>query len=555
MISPLDSCLSSSSITGSTGITGVTRPCRSHDGRLAISLIASMVWALAAATALEAADAPRALFDAVARQDRAAVQSLIKAGADVNATLGDGSTPLLWAANHADPEIVGFLLRAHANVNAGDDHGVTPLALACENANAGIVQALLAAGANADAVQTNGVTPLMIASRTGQPQIVDALIARGADVNRATVKSRQTPLMWAVAEGRHEIIRLLLAAGADVRATSAIAFSPLLFAARNGDTEAATLLLAAGAMVNDLGSDGTHPLPLAIVSGKDKFAHFLLERGADANGQVYGISALHAAAGNVQMWLREWLRVRGIDGVFGSGLMGVDRASRAGLVTALLAKGANVNARITTSTGVQGWLTIKKGAFEPFSVGTGDLKGATPLWVAAFFSNRGFGADPQVLKILLDAGADSRLTTDDGTTPLMAAAGLGQGTFSPGKPRGDRSMNAEAAVKMLVDAGAEVNATNEAKFTALHGAAFRGLNEVIEYLVQHGADINAQDFQGRTAFRMAEGAKQSFQFQEWPETAELIKKLGADTSLGISGRDQLRMEEREAQKKAGGGVN
>ncbi len=502
-----------------------------------------------------AADAPRALFDAVARQDRAAVRALLRAGSDVNAALGDRTTALHWAANRADRDIVDQLLRAKANVNAADDHGVTPLALACENGDADLVDALLTAGAKADAVQTNGVTPLMIASRTGNVRIVEALLGRGVDVNRATLKTRQTALMWAVAERRHDVIRLLLAAKADVHATSSISFSPLLFAARNGDIDAARLLFAAGATANDLGADGTHPLPLAIVSGRAQFAHFLLEQGANPNSEMFGVTALHAAAGSVEMWLREWLRVRGIDGVFGSGLVSVDRGARVPLVKALLAKGANPNARITTSTGVQGWLTIKKGPFEPFSVGTGDLKGATPLWVAAFTSNRGFGADPQVIEVLLAAGADHRLTTDDGTTPLMAAAGLGQSTFSPGKPRGDRAMNAEGAVKILVEGGADVNAVNQARFTALHGAAFRGLNEVLEYLVQHGANINAQDFLGRTAFRMAEGSKQSFQFQEWPETAEFIKKLGADTALGMSGRDQLRLEEREAQKKAAGGNN
>jgi len=206
---------------------------------------------------------------------------------------------------------------------------------------------------------------------------------------------------------------------------------------------------------------------------------------------------------------------------------------------------------------VQGWLTTKHGAFEPFSVGTGDLKGATPLWVASFAANRGggFGVPAEmaggrapatyadIIKTLLAAGADPSLTTDDKTTPLMAAAGLGQGTFSPGRPRGGRSQSAEQAVAILVEAGADVNAVNEAKFTALHGAAFRGLNEVIQYLVEHRANINAQDFMQRTAFRIAEGSKQTFQFQEWPETAEFIKKLGADTSLGIAGRVQERQRE------------
>jgi ankyrin repeat protein len=493
------------------------------------------------------------LVDAVVQQDRKAVQALIKEGVDVNAPLGDGSTPLAWAVHRDDLETVALLIQARADVNAADDHGVTALALACENADAGMVDTLLAAGATVDPAQRNGVTPLMIAARTGNVAITKSLLARGADANHVAARTRQTPLMWAAADKRIDVIALLLEAKADVHSTSAVGFTPLLFAARNGDIDAAKLLIAAGAGVNELGGDGTHALPLAIVSGHDQFALFLLKQGADANGPMFGLTALHAAAGSVEMWLREWLRVRGIDGVFGSGLAGLDRAGRVEMVKALLAAGANPNTRITTSTGVQGWLTIKRGPFEPFSVGTGDLKGATPLWVAAFSANRGFGTDPQVLKILLDAGADHHLTTADGTTPLMAAAGLGQSTFSPGKQRGDRSMSAEAAVKILVEAGAEVNATNEAQFTAVHGAAFRGLNEVIEYLVQKGANINAQDFLGRTAFRMAEGAKQSFQFQEWPQTAEFIKTLGADTALGMSGRDQLRQEERDAQKKAGGG--
>jgi uncharacterized protein len=381
--------------------------------------------------------------------------------------------------------------------------------------------------------------------------VIQALLAKGADVNRAASKSHQTALMWAVAERRRDVAEKLVLAGANVHAASAMGFTPLLFAARNGDVDTAKVLVAGGAGVNELGSDGTHPLALAVVSGRADMATYLLEQGANPNATMFGVSALHAAAGSVEMWLREWLHERKIDGVFGSGVMGLERARRAPLVKALLARGADANALITTSTGVQGWLTIKRGAFEPFSIGTGDLKGATPLWVAAFSSNRGFGADPQVVKVLLEAGADHRLATADGTTPLMAAAGLGQTTFSPGKPRGDRSMSAEEAVRILVEAGADINAVNEAKFTALHGAAFRGLNEVIEYLVQHGANINAQEFSGRTAFRIAEGGKQSFQFQEWPGTAEFIKKLGADTSLGMSGRDQLRMEEREAQKKSG----
>ena len=138
---------------------------------------------------------------------------------------------------------------------------------------------------------------------------------------------------------------------------------------------------------------------------------------------------------------------------------------------------------------------------------------------------------------------DRRLTSDDGTTPLMVAAGLGRATFTPGKPRANRSAGAEAAVQVLLDAGADINGVNEADFTALHGAAFRGLNEVIQILVDRGANINARDFRGRTPYRLAEGSKQSFQFQAWPETAEFIKKLGANTTLGIPGTVQERLRD------------
>jgi ankyrin repeat protein len=193
----------------------------------------------------------------------------------------------------------------------------------------------------------------------------------------------------------------------------------------------------------------------------------------------------------------------------------------------------------------------KKGAFETYACGTGDVRGATPLWVAAYTANgnAAAGSGSDVIRVLLAAGADLRLTTDDGYTPLMVAAGLGRSSFIV-RPRGARSVGAEEAVKILVEAGADVNATNEADFTALHGASFRGLDEVIEYLVQHGANINARDYRGRTPYRLAEGSHQSFELQAWPETAEVLKRLGADTHLGLPGTVQERLQDFVAQPLA-----
>ena len=184
----------------------------------------------------------------------------------------------------------------------------------------------------------------------------------------------------------------------------------------------------------------------------------------------------------------------------------------------------------------------REGAFERFACGTGDLRGATPLWVASHNANRDADGSIEIMQLLLSAGANLHLTTDDGTTPLMAASGLGRGTYTPAESRGVRSETAEHAVTLLIEHGANVNAVNEADFTALHGAAFRGNNEIIEYLVAQGADLDVRDFRGRTPYRIAEGAKQSFQFQTWPETAELLAQLGANVSLSIPGtaRQKLR---------------
>ena len=490
------------------------------------------------------------LVDAVAGQDWQAVGELLEAGADANQARSDGASALLWASHWDDLDSVELLLGAGADPNAADDHGVTPLERAAENASLPMVRRLLAAGANADSAQTSGLTPLMTAARTGNTDVVQALVSSGADVNAATAETNSTALMWAISERHPEIVQLLLDSGASPSTSTTPGLTPLMYAARNGDIQTAEALLATGVDANDTGADGTHPLPFAIVSGQDEFALFLLEQGADPNAAMGGVPSLHAAVGGVSMWLSEWGRRHGR-----LSRRTLSSGRRLPLVEALLERGADPNGRITSSAMVMSYIGYPtKGAFEPFACGTGDLRGATPLWVAAWDMN-GAGSQvfsvtasrtsssAEILEALIAAGADQHLTTDDGTTPFMVAAGLGRATYTPREPRGPRSPSAEDAVRVLLAAGAAINAVNEADFTALHGAAFRGLNEVIEYLVAHGADLDARDFRGRTAFRMAEGAKQSFQFQSWPETAALLARLGADTAAGIPGTVQERLRD------------
>src|SRR6185295_4122977 len=156
-------------------------------------------------------------------------------------------------------------------------------------------------------------------------------------------------------------------------------------AARVGDVESAALLLAAGANVNDTLPDGTTALIEAVHSGQSAVATLLIDRGADPNNADIGYTALHAAV------------LRG------------DLA----LVKALLARGANPGPRITKGTPLR-----RSGTdFELPET----LIGATPYFLAAKF------LEAAIMPVLLSAGADPRVRLEDGTTPLMVAAGMGAG--------------------------------------------------------------------------------------------------------------------------------
>ena len=484
---------------------------------------------------LDAAPPDTRLVEAMARQDSQTARALLKQGTDVNARSADGATAIQWAAHWNDFDTVEVLLKAGADVNAADDHGVTALSLACENVSLRMVDRLLKAGANPNVARTSGMTPIFDAIKVGSLDLVTTLLAHRANVNATTTKTQITPLMWAIGEARVDIAKALLAAHADVHAVTADGFSALTFAARVGSVDIARLLIGAGLPVNETGPERVHALPYAALSGQDAFAMFLLDEGADPNATLSGVTALHAASGNATQFVADWQRARsggvGLGGSFnlsgpgGVGRRGADTEGRVSLVQRLLAKGARVNEPVMSSAMAQSYIgRPTKGAFEPFSCGTGDFRGATPLWLASFAANQsgpvgGFGADNappdgaapvetmpsarfpavDVMQALLDAGADLTLASDDGTTPLMVAAGLGRCTFNPNIKRGARSPSAEAAVTLLLDRGAAIDAVNEADFTALHGAAMRGLNEVIKILVDRGANINAREYRGRTA--------------------------------------------------------
>jgi ankyrin repeat protein len=491
---------------------------------------------LALCTFVAAAPADSRVADAAERHDLAAVRTLLKARAGVNGRQPDGATALAWAAHWDDGELADVLVKAGADVNGADDHGVTPLALACANGSAAMASRLLAAGANPNAARSTGETPLMTAARTGSVELVRSLIARGAAVDANGTAAQQTALMWAAAESHPQVVRTLVEAGASVGAKSAGGFTPLLFAARQGDAESARILLDAGADVHTAAPDGNSALTIATASGREAVALLLIERGADANGAGAGFTALHAAVP------KDMRRV----------------------VAALLAHRADPNARLRTapaslfgpSRGAGSEVITEvqaakpgAGAAPPRNRGdramgaAGSLVGATPFWLAAKTVN------VEIMRMLVEKGADATLTNAEGTTPLMVAAGLTQ-VQGPRAKRGDVSQfysnwgeaDSLQAVDYLLGLGADVNAANEARQTPLHGAAYMGSNALVQRLVERGAKIDAQDAQGQTPYRLAEGhlnvASQGV--TSWPKTAALLKTLGADTSLGVDGRTMLR---------------
>jgi ankyrin repeat protein len=347
-----------------------------------------------------------ALVDAVERGDAAAVEQLLSQGANANDANADGTSALHWAVHRDDMSLVGLLLDSGAGVESRNRYGVSPLFLACENGNARLVELLLDRGADPNSASPDGETVLMTAARTGDVGTLRALIAAGANVNAQEGWRGQTALMWAAAENNVAAVELLVEAGAKLSATSSgDAFRAFTFAVRHGAVDATRALIGAGANVNDTLPDGTSMLVLAVMNAHYELASVLLEHGADPNADAQGWTALHQIA-----WSRRWNMGFNLPGPKQTGnLDSLD------LARDLVAGGADVNARQKA---------------EPIDGNRNKLNrvGATAFLLAAK------AADLPYMRTLLELGADPAITTEEGTTALMAAAGVG--IWAPGENPG-----------------------------------------------------------------------------------------------------------------------
>jgi len=472
---------------------------------------------LAASIGLSAG--PASLVDAAKAHDREAVRALLKGPANVNQTAPDGATALHWAVQNDDAEIVALLLKAGADAKAVNRYGVAPLSVAAINGSVRVMQQLLEAGAPATTSMPEGETALMTAARLGNVEALKLLIAKGADVNARESFRGQTALMWAAARNNADAVRLLVEAGADLKvrtnnkpapsgrrsesgntfsAAPVTGFTPLLFAVRAGSIDAVKALVDAGADVNDTLSDGESALVVAAANAHWQMADLLLDRGADPNLDGAGWNALHHA-----------VRERRPNIGFGTpGPIPTGTVDSINVIRKMIAKGVKVDAR------------MRKNGMKDGQRNRLNRLGATAFFLAAK------NTDTEVMKVLADAKADAGIRSADGTTPLMVAAGLF--IWNPGEDGGSLMGQEDEvleAVKICVELGNDVNAVNIYGETALHGAAYRGVNPVVQYLADKGAKLDAKDSRGWTALAIANGLTYTDFFKQQPHTADLLTTL------------------------------
>lgn len=468
-----------------------------------------------------------ALVDAARAKDTAAALALLARGAKPDEAAPDGTTALLWAVHNDDAGLVKRLLAAGADAKVANDYGATPMSEAATLGNAEIIGELLAAGADPDSPNADGQTALMEVARGSNVDAAELLIRRGASVNAHESRKGQTALMWAAAESQPAMVRTLLAHGAEVDARStahhwerrvtaeprmknmpAGGFTPLLYAARQGCLNCARLLVGAGAKVDLEDPDGITPLLSALLNAHFDTAKYLLEAGANPNKwDWWGRTPLYAA-----------VDYNTVPHGGRPDHLSLDDTTSMQMIELLIRAGANPNAQLKLFPPYRS-LRMDRGADSILDIGT------TPLLRAARAS------DLEAMKYLLAHGALVDLPQAGGITPLMAAAGLGA---SPIDTRGKFRTEPEAvaAAEILTRAGSDVNAHDERGRTALHAAASHGYNDLVKFLVSHGADLRAKDADGVTpagaAMGLMRGRRGRATGEKHEDTAALLEQLGAD---------------------------
>jgi ankyrin repeat protein len=521
-------------------------------------------------------DGMTALHWAAYHDDLDLTRALLQAGANAKVTtrLG-GVTPLFFACTNGNAAMIAALLDAGADANSSKEGGTTALMTAAASGSAPAVKLLLDRGAQINAKENvHGQTAAMFAAALNRSDVIRLLASRGADLNIATsskklervqfdqdgniVENRpggrggrggrggqgdqaaaptanegeMTPEEIAEAKAKAQatakaeldllaksmsfstVDYLIDSARSRPKAGDVAARPPrkvgpdfaggmtaLLYAAREGHLDAVRALVEAKANINQV-SEGekTSPMLLAIINGRLDVAKYLLDQGADPNlVAVSGATALYATI-DVQWAPKVWFPQPSVE---------QEKTSYLDLMKELLDHGANPNTKINEKL----WYRSFTNDYTWV-----DPAGATAFWRAAQSS------DTAAMQLLIQHGADPKIATTAGDTPLHAAAGIGWAA--------NWSVNAPVplvdAVKYCVELGLDVNTADLRGYTALHGAAYLGNNDMVNFLVGKGAKTDVKSRAGDSTADMANGPTRFG--QPHPETVALLEKLGSPNS-------------------------
>lgn len=423
--------------------------------------------------------------------------------ANVDQTAGDHSTALHWAVYHDNQNIAKRLIELGADVSAENIYESRPIVLACRNGSAEILKLLLEGGADPKRKSASAVPSLLVAARTGDADCIDLLVKSGVDVNQTRVRD-QTALMWAASAGNLDAVKKLVELGADLKPRTPSGFDAIAFAVREGRTPIVEYLLDQNLDVNQPmdvkkkpkrgPAKGMTLLTLAVENGHFELALTLLKRDADPNHKGPGYSPLHAITG-----VRKPMRGDGNPGPIGSGSV-----SSLDLVRALVEHGVEADVR-------HGKRNVRKGGLN--------LTDATALLLAAK------NGDLPMVKLLHELGADVSASNADGTTPLLAAAGvgvIGSGDETPGTE--DEAIE---TIEWLLEQGADINVVDSKGNTVMHGAALKSWYNLVPILAQRGADPKIWDSQNvlkRTPMEIAIGHRPG-NFRPCPDTQAAIQQV------------------------------
>jgi ankyrin repeat protein len=483
-------------------------------------------------------DGATAMHWAAYRGDVDLARLLIEAGADPSAANRNGSTPLWLASTNGDAGMIGVLLDAGADSNEQLPLGRSPLMLVARTGNGEAVAALIEAGADINARETaRGTTPLMWAADQGHTAVVALLIEEGADIAarsnpaarnarynigkdndpRAAVRRQVAAILNAEVSPDLGVLRATsglpgqlereaaaqaeeaeaneapptefdeAAPEVDEAAPEADEAQPgdadfqgfdrrdrepdrdggeltaLVYAVRANAMDVASILLEAGADVNQITGYGWSPLLAATQNRNYRLGAYLIENGADVNlAHEGGWTPLYLATDNRNIE----------DGDYPTPLPDMDHLD---FIKLLLDEGAEVNARMIDSS-------------ETRTVFTNqwlDEDGATP------FLRASQSGDIELMRLLLENGADPHINTVLNVTPLQVAAGIG---WVEGVTTEHSTEETIEAVRLLLDLGIDPNLQAETGRVALHGAGHKGATEVARILVDAGARMDIRDY-------------------------------------------------------------